>query len=179
MSFAIALTFLYELEGGFTDLDGGTNRGITLGYLQSIEEDVNSDGVIDILDIEVLSNTAISHMYFKDYWQPNKLNKITNQDIATRLFVAIVHTGQKSAITLMQLALCDCKYEVKIDGIIGPETLNAINNTHPKKLLKAFRVRLIAYYQRITKLRTKKIEAGEDLTDFRDYLDGWVSRALK
>jgi lysozyme family protein len=178
-SFAIAIAFMWDIEGGFTDLDGGTNRGITLAHLRATDNDINEDGVIDITDVEIMSDAQISNEYLKHYWRPNKLDKIINTDVSSRLFTAIIHTGQKSAIILMQEALADAKHEIKVDGIMGPETWNAINNTHPGSLLKCFRERLIEYYHRITKARTEALEANPELSDFRDYLDGWISRAMR
>jgi type VI secretion system secreted protein VgrG len=69
--------------------------------------------------------------------------------------------GTGTAIKLMQEAL-----GLAPDGIIGPNTIGAINSTPPSDVLAKFKEARIAHYQQIVENRPEDMK----------YLASWLSR---
>jgi lysozyme family protein len=66
--------------------------------------------------------------FYKSLWNRHKLSEIKSQDVANIFFDFIVNSGTR-AIKKVQKLL-----KIKDDGIIGNQTINAINNENPAKL---------------------------------------------
>ena len=71
--------------------------------------------------------------YKKGYWDPLHADEIGSQRIAATLFQAALKTGTKRAAQLAQQAL-----DIAADGIIGPQTLRAINAAAEDAFLSRF-----------------------------------------
>lgn len=67
--------------------------------------------------------------FYDKKWKRNRMSEINNQNIANLLFDYMIHSGTGTAVKAIQNIL-----GVKVDGIIGPITLGAINSTNPNKL---------------------------------------------
>jgi lysozyme family protein len=91
-------------------------------------------------------------------------DEIANQYVAENIFDTAVNMGVRTASKLVQITL-----DVKpADGIIGPQTLKAINQANPEMFLAKFTLAKIARYANICN-RNKSS---------RKFLLGWINRAL-
>jgi lysozyme family protein len=104
---------------------------------------------------------SVEEFFRANYWRPVRGDEITDQGIADKLYDAGVNMGTGTAIRLIQEAL-----NLVEDGIIGPKTIGAINNTPPAVVLSRFKDARIAHYQKIV------TNHPED----RKYLASWLSR---
>ena len=82
------------------------------------------------------------------YWDVVKGDQINDQKVANSLADAVFNTGRWGAI-LMQRALNKLGNNLTVDGIIGDISLNAINKTNSKELLKEFNDMRRQYYKAI------------------------------
>lgn len=165
-------------EGGYVpgkqaraikDPGGATKFGISLSFLKSCSvdlADINHDGIIDEKDIVLLTQAQAAELYFKYFWNP-LYPKITNIQLANRLFNLGVNTGKPRAVMLLQQAVNDSLQAptLKRDGIFGAGTLGAVNGiAFPQKLYDRYIVLIEDYYRALNKPQ---------------FLAGWIKRTLR
>jgi murein L,D-transpeptidase YcbB/YkuD len=78
------------------------------------------------------------------YWKPLKLDQVKDQAVANKLFDEGINASIREAGLLVQRAL-----GIKQDGVIGPQTISAINSAEPIQLLTKLRAESKAYYEAI------------------------------
>lgn len=81
------------------------------------------------------------------YWKPLKLDQVNSQELANKLFDIAINTSNREAALLVQRAV-----GVKDDGVIGPQTLAAINAADPATVHDALRKESQDYYDKIEAL---------------------------
>lgn len=174
--FAIALLTVLSHEGGLVndrdDRGGITNYGVSLRYLQDTSLlhpnnfahfDFNNDGKIDGKDIRLMSKDQASHLYEEYWWKKYGYGKIKSQIIATKMLDIAINMGHRQATIAIQRAIrATSGTKIEEDGLLGPETIDAINKCDDKILLAAFRSEAASIYRSIA---TPK------------YLAGWLNRA--
>ncbi|MGE0529476.1 MAG: glycoside hydrolase family 108 protein, partial [Bdellovibrionales bacterium] len=119
--FRQAVENVLKVEGGYTnhpdDRGGPTNFGITLQTLSQYRGTPVSDE-----DVRNLTRDEAIDIYYKFYWLPLGLDKVTKTKLAALIFDQGVNKGIYSAAKTIQKAV-----GVAADGKIGPMTLSAIN----------------------------------------------------
>lgn len=149
--FEKAIGYVLENEGGFSDdpndRGGPTKYGIT-------EAEATNHGY----EVRALTIEQAKAIYVSDYW---RFDDVADQRIATKLFDMAVNMGQRTAAKIAQ-RLCG----VVLDGVIGPNTVAAING---KLTLDMLRDACVIRYAHIV---------AADPTQARFIVD-WMGRALK
>lgn len=156
--FKRAVEYVLKNEGGYVfdknDLGGETRYGIS----QRSHPNVNIK--------ELMREDAIK-IYYCDYWLKGKFEEIQNDDVATKFFDLSVNMGLRAATFIVQRALRAACAAVVEDGIVGPQTLAAINIADPKVLLAAIKSEAASYYRALViKDQSQK-----------KFLNGWLNRA--
>jgi lysozyme family protein len=170
--FLLAYNFMLANEGNFVDMvedrGGATRFGVSLAFLKSMFKngslwvDVNKDNKIDENDLLHLTYDQIRHIYFNQFWKP--ISKIKPLTLATKVFDMAVNCGVGQAIKLLQKAL-----GVVVDGIIGKQTLSAIQNGDEKDIITKFVYATSEFYKNIVaKNSSQKV-----------FLTGWLNRAKR
>jgi len=139
--------------------------------------------IIDLLKTKVgfpksLSNSLplqahVEDFYKRNFWDANKLDDILNQPLANELFDTAVNMGAKTGATMLQEALNLLNRrgkdypDVVVDGVIGNQTIKAVN-THPNKakLLKVLNLLQGAKYIAIVKNNPSQ----------EVFFNGWMER---
>ena len=159
---------LFHWEGLFTndpkDHGGPTNMGITLSTWRQIGYDKDGDGDIDIDDLHQLTREDVLEVLRIAYWNRWRADEINNQALADILVDWLWCSG-KWGITIPQRFL-----GVPEDGIVGPQTLQRLNNVNPNKfLMQIYNARVCFILNIIKKDPTqKRFERGwfNRLNDF-------------
>ena len=143
-------------EGGYvndpTDLGGETNFGITKRFYPDV-------------DIKNLTKEGAKEIYKKDYWDKNKVDEMPD-NLKHIYFDMCVNFGRSGAVKVLQRASnAKNKEKIKVDGGIGPATLNAIQNLEIERV-RAYRV------LRFADIVIKKPEQER-------FWFGWFKRAVK
>jgi len=160
-------------EGGYVnDLDdpgGETYKGVARkihskwdGW-QNIDMLKRQAGFPANLDRDPELQAAVENFYLVNFWDKMNGDQIENQEVASSIFDFGVNGGVGTSSALAQLVV-----GVKPDGVIGPDSINAINSFDPEHFLAAFTVAKIARYVNIVKKRPAS----------RKYFYGWILRAL-
>lgn len=134
-NFNLAIGHVLEHEGGYvnhpSDPGGATKYGISLRYLQKRGDklgDFDGDGDIDVDDIRSMTVPMAKATYEAGFWVPNKLGEVKSQMAATKIFDMCVNMGSKQAWKIAQRAVSAMGTPLIDDGVVGPQTLQAINN---------------------------------------------------
>lgn len=153
---------IIEIEGGYEndpdDAGGETKYGISKRSYPN--EDIKNLTIERALEI-----------YTNDFWKPYNLSQIQDQITANIIFRFIVNAGSKTAIELLQNSLnkfVPIIPSIKVDGILGARTIQAINNVRTIRLQDTLRVGICNYYLKLV-LRKPSQEK---------YFKGWITRAL-
>jgi type VI secretion system secreted protein VgrG len=170
--FEPAVQLTLQNEGGFfhNSVTGEVvNYGVTLtfasgcGYCSANDQDY----------IRNLTAQQAIDIYKKNFWDPHNLGSINDQSLANKAFDLTVNMGPgnknvEGALTLLQRAVCDCGGNCTVDGILGPQSLAAINALNAAQLLTSYRAR--------AKTRYEQIAQNPNLAS---NLPGWLARLAK
>lgn len=155
--------FILQWEGGFVndpdDLGGATNKGITIGAFTEYKKRKGQKAptVDDLKNI----SCAEWHDVFKSlYWDRWKADEIKNQSVAN-ILVDWVWASGSHGIKRPQRLL-----GVKADGIVGKQTIAAVNAMDAATLFKMIKDDRAKFIDEICKARPKN----------EKYRKGWVNR---
>ena len=152
-NFNKAFEKVLKFEGGYvndkSDSGGETKYGISKKAFPNV-------------DIKNLTLKEAKEIYKEVYWDKIKADEIKSQKIAEIIFDTAINMGVSFAIKTAQKII-----GVKQDGIIGPITLNALNNTNEEIFIKDYKLSRIAKYVEIAK--------GDKIK----FLRGWITRVLE
>lgn len=159
-NFKKALNYVLLFEGGYSnhkhDKGGATNYGIT----EKVARDNGYLGSMKNIPIE-----KVEEIYFNNYYKNNNIDKLPNV-LAFSVFDFAVNGGVKRASLTLQKAINKAGIKIAVDGIIGAETLEAINKLSLKVILKAFHDEQKAFYFRIVNNNKSQVV----------FLKGWLNR---
>jgi lysozyme family protein len=111
---------------------------------------------------------AVKKRYKEKYWNKMRGDKIVNDGIAISLFDFFINS-ETGAAKAMQRALQRIGFDIHVDGIIGPMTINAINMAIPVTLNDYFIDERLQHYNDVAMRDHTQVE----------FLSGWKNRALK
>lgn len=123
-----AWAFVMENEGGFTDnpADSGnwTGGAVGVGVCRGTKWGISA-AAYPSLDIRNLTESDARSIYLQRYWVPISGDRLPGS-IALLLFDAAVNLGVARAVKLLQGAAGAIQ-----DGLLGPETLAAVQSADP------------------------------------------------
>lgn len=159
-NFDSSFQLLMKHEGGYVnnaqDAGGPTNMGITQGDLASWY-----NRPVSIDEVKNMSLEQAKGLYRIRFWEHMRLDAISNNKVATLIFDQGVVRGPGRIIQDIQHIL-----KLDPDGIMGPDTIEAINTQNEKQ----FGIQLIkecqtAYAHLVVIKPTQS-----------DFLIGWLTR---
>lgn len=161
--FEDAILVILKHEGGdrFTqikgDRGGATKYGITLATLRCWRGKPTTPE-----NVRQLKQTEAEEIYRSRYWEACRCGELIDQDVATKIFDIAVNCGTWAAIRMAQRAAV-----VPVDGVMGPQTIAAINADNPGLYMIGITSLQKSHYKQIV----KKDPSQEK------FLLGWMNRA--
>lgn len=162
MHFERAVELVLHHEGGYVndpdDPGGETNFGISRRSYPD-------------LDIANLTREDAIAIYRRDWWDKYGYGVIEDLDISAKIFDLAVNMGPRVAHEMLQRALHAAgRMDVTVDGIIGPQTVGAVNGlprVQRAMVVAALRSEAGAYYRQLIERRPA----------LGKYERGWMRRA--
>ena len=108
-------------------------------------------------------NAEIEQFYKVNYWDRVKGDDITDQRVANSIFDFGVNAGTGTSVILAQKVT-----GANEDGIMGTNSVTAVNATDPDQFIAYFTLAKIARYIKIVRNRPSS----------QKYFFGWIRRAL-
>lgn len=153
-NFEQAIDVVLAHEGGYVnhrnDPGGETNFGISRRSYPG-------------LDIKNLTQEEAAAIYRRDFWEPINGDAIRSQDVAGNMLDFAVNAGVERASRAIQRLTGAAQ-----DGMIGPQTLAAINGQDGLNLNLRLCLARVEFY----------VELAAKRAEFRTFLTGWIRRAL-
>lgn len=160
------IPIILKWEGGYVnhpnDKGGPTNMGVTIEIWRKVGYDKNGDGDIDVDDLKLLTKDDVVNRVLKPhYWNRWKADQIKNQSIAN-ILVDWVWASGAWGIKYPQRIL-----GVTDDGVVGPKTLEAINNyPDQSELFKKLWIRRKQHFEDIVAAKPSQ----------KEFIKGWLNR---
>lgn len=167
-NFDIAIKHTLFFEGEYSnhrlDRGGSTMYGIT----EKVARENGYNG-----DMKDLPLSKARNIYFVNYWQPLRLNEMYSQEVANELFDTAVNMGVRTSGKFLQesINMLD-NADLKIDGIIGPKTMQSVliflnkSEHNAKALYKCLNGLQFCKYKKIIMLNPKQ----------KVFFKGWLKR---
>jgi lysozyme family protein len=95
-----ALAIIFQIEGGWSEMDGGTNYGITAATLAG----ANRLQIVRTQDVRNLTRNEAARIYYKMYWLESGANNYP-YPLNLVVFDAAVHMGPAEAKRLLHAAI--------------------------------------------------------------------------
>lgn len=157
------IPFILCYEGGYsnkpTDRGGETNKGITMAtwraYCAKKGKPANTH------TLKAITQSEWEEIFKTNYWDKCKGDLIEDQSIASMLVDFAWHSGVTNAVKTLQRVL-----GVKVDGIIGKETLRVLNAKSPLPIFGALKQARLKFLNNIVKNDPKQ----------KVNLKGWTNR---
>lgn len=180
MSFQKALIQIKISEGGYANDPDDTGGETYMGVARKFHPNWEGWKFIDSLKAKkklktnqkfnyTTLNRFIRDFYHDKFWVKLRCDEINNPIVSEHLMDCGVNFGRNGAIKFIQESVNkNSGMILKIDGLIGPATINAINSTDKRFANKLVEDRIGLYFK---KCRAQKYK-------FK-YLKGWTLRSLK
>jgi len=182
--FKIAFEKTLILEGGYAnhpaDKGGETYCGIARNFFPNWSGWIYIDSLKSKPDFPKNIDKQkllpeIENFYKKQFWDTLRLDEIKAQDIAEEIYDTGVNMGEKTAVKIVQEA-CNLLNrdgkdypELEVDGVIGKNTVNTINNhPYPKTLYNLLNfLQAERYIEICRKNRTQEV-----------FMRGWLNTRI-
>ena len=160
VDFARCLPVILKFEGGKVDNPkdpgGRTNQGIT----QTVYNAYRRRKGVQQRDVYLITPEERDEIYRAQYWNPIRGDQLP-LGVDLVVFDGATNSGPSQSIKWLQRAL-----GVKDDGVLGPDTLHAINVTTDNDAL-------------IADIIAKREAFLKNLKTFKTFGTGWLSRTLQ
>jgi lysozyme family protein len=162
VAFKEALQKVLQLEGGLRLHRNPTEDTVTYaGIYRKAHPDWRGWAYIDRGKEPPFE--LVEDFYYSNFYKP--FEQVKDEKVRDLLFETAVNLGVRQTVRLAQRVL-----GVPTDGILGPQTLSAINGVSPKEFIKDFTLTRIAFYTALANKNPRK---------YALYLRGWINRALE
>ncbi len=163
--FKEALDYVLELEGEFSnhpdDSGGKTKYGIT----EELARAAGYEG-----KMKELTKQQAAEIYREYYWLNYNYDQLAPKAIAIEVFEQAVNCGPTTANRHLQQSynlIVPPTEAIATDGVVGPSTLQAVNNCqYPQALLKLLNIFQGRYY----------IELVKQNQTYKKFIRGWLKR---
>ena len=151
MIFEVALEKVLKHEGGYSDHAADPGGKTRYGITEAVAREAGYRG-----DMRDLPLDLAKRIYKDKYWDAVQAENLP-ADVRYPLFDAAVNSGPAQAAKWLQRA-CG----VRDDGVIGPQTIRAVNALHPEGLKR--------------KMLAQRLRFMASLSNWPAFSRGWANR---
>ena len=164
-------------EGYYANVDGDRGGETYMGVARNLHPDWEGWQFIDAyketygkipwnkhIDIPEL-NCMVKEFYCHTFYEKFRIGGISNGSLQEIIFDWCVNSGHWGARGVQRVLNQFFDADLKMDGIIGKQTLSAINDCDPRTLFVAIHRARVRYYHSISKKGKNHL-----------FLEGWLKR---
>ena len=166
-------------EGGFVndpdDPGGATKYGVTIHTMRRLGLDLNRDGAVDIRDVRRLSRADAEAIFIEHYYHRPRIAALPVA-LQASVFDMFVNAGA-NAVKILQRLLNDMGQAVAVDGVIGPQTIAAVQaavRAAPDHIADAYGIARRNYYLALADRRPASRKFARTRNGGKG---GWIRRA--
>nr|WP_070959234.1 glycosyl hydrolase 108 family protein [Hyphomonas sp. Mor2] len=136
-NFETALSFTLKWEGGYSD--DPLNRGgrVNLGVTEGVYHAWLTSQDLPLKPVQELTRAEAAAIYLENYWYGANCDRMPTSSLAVVCFDMAVNHGPGGANRIFQRALKDLGQDVSIDGVMGPSSMRAIQESDHNELWAA------------------------------------------
>lgn len=166
-------------EGGYVndpdDPGGATKYGVTLATMQRLGLDLDGNGGVNAGDVKRLTRAQARDLFVEHYFHGPRIDELP-PCLQASVFDMSVNAGA-NAVRILQRLLNDMGQRIAIDGVIGPQTIEAAfiaQSLAPHYLADAYGIARRNYYYALADRRpgARKFARRRD-----GGKGGWIARA--
>ncbi len=172
-------TEIVAREGGSVndpdDPGGATKYGVTIHTMRRLGLDLDGDGDVDEADVKVLTKVKAVSIFVEHYFRRPKIDQLPEVLHAT-VFDMYVNAGA-NAVKILQRLLGDMRIPVKVDGVIGRQTIAATKKAleaAPNHFVDAYGIARRNYYYDLADRRANSRKYARRRDGGKG---GWILRA--
>jgi lysozyme family protein len=158
--FDMAYAFTKKWEGGYVNHPADPGGATNYGVIQSVYTQWRKSKGLGYQHVSYMTLDEAETIFYENYWLQAKCNQV-GLPLNIVLFDTAVNFGVTGAVIFLQEAL-----GIKMDGIFGVITANAVKTTNTKEL--AYRIinnRINYRYERVKSNPSQSV-----------FLQGWLNR---
>jgi len=166
-------------EGGYVndpdDPGGATNFGVTIHTMRRLGLDLDRDGDVDVADVRRLSRAQAVDIFVRHYFEKPGIGNLPEM-LQPSVFDMYVNAGS-GAVRILQRLLRQMGHRVAVDGVIGPQTIEAARaaeHAAPSHLADAYGIARRNYYFRLADKRPASRKYARTRAGGKG---GWIRRA--
>ncbi|APE43163.1 peptidoglycan-binding protein [Sulfitobacter alexandrii] len=166
-------------EGGFVDdpddPGGATNFGVTIHTMRRLGLDLNRDGKVDAVDVRSLTQRDAVDIFIRHYFDRPLIGDLPTM-LQPSVFDMYVNAGA-NAIRILQGLLTQMGYDVAVDGLLGPQTVGAVQSAMRRgadAFVDAYGIARRNYYFRLADRRPASRKYARSRAGGKG---GWIKRA--
>lgn len=166
--FELYVPLLLHVEGGYQNMAGDSGNYNSLGQRVGTNHGISAKAYEawikrppTVADMKAITEELALTIYRAWYWDKMKADRIDDQNVANIIVDHAVNAGPGAAGILLQQSLNEAfGKRLVVDGIIGNQTLAAVNSVNGQLLFEKIKSERADYYNAI---------GGQ-------YLAGWLLR---
>jgi lysozyme family protein len=172
-------TEIVAREGGYVndpdDPGGATNYGVTIHTMRRLGLDLNRDGQVTAADVRALTRAQAVEIFITHYYERPRIAALP-EAVQASVFDMYVNAGA-NAVRILQRLVRDMRIDCGVDGVIGPQTIGAVQQamaSAPAHFVDAYGIARRNYYYGLADARP----ASRKYARRRDGgKGGWITRA--
>ncbi len=172
-------TEIVAREGGYVndpdDPGGATKYGVTIHTMRRLGLDLDGDGDVDEADVKILTKVKAVSIFVEHYFRKPRIDQLPEVLHAT-VFDMYVNAGV-NAVKILQRLLGDMRIPVKVDGVIGRQTIAATKKAleaAPNHFVDAYGIARRNYYYDLADRRANSRKYARRRDGGKG---GWIVRA--
>ncbi|MFD0858305.1 holin-associated N-acetylmuramidase [Roseovarius aquimarinus] len=166
-------------EGGYVDdpddPGGATNHGVTIHTMRRLGLDLDGDGAVSEADVRRLGRAQAESIFIEHYFEAPGIDRLPGV-LQASVFDMYVNAGA-NAVRILQRLLRQMGQDVAVDGVIGPQTVEAARlaaQTAPSHIADAYAIARRNYYLRLADRRPASRKFARTRAGGKG---GWILRA--